>query len=351
MGLLDYSLYGNPLRQWLIALAVAIGVVVVLRVLVAIIVGRLVALSKKTENRWDDVVADTLRKTKMIILILAGVYAGSYLLDLSDTIESRLTKGIVLILWLQIGIWASTALRSWLNAYRESKLAEDPSAATVVTAAGFVGRVVLWAVVLLLVLDNLGIEVTALIAGLGVGGIAIALAVQNVLGDLFASLSIILDKPFVIGDFIIVGEHLGSVETIGLKTTRIRSLSGEQLIFSNNDLLSSRIRNYGRMFERRVVFSVGVTYQTPREKLEKIPRILRESVEAQEQIRFDRAHFKAFGDFSINFEIVFYVLSPDYTRYMDIQQAINLKIHERFEAEGIEFAYPTQTLHLVKASE
>jgi small-conductance mechanosensitive channel len=214
---------------------------------------------------------------------------------------------------------------------------------------GFVGRLVLWAVVLLLVLDNLGVDVTALVAGLGVGGIAVALAVQNILGDLFASLSIVLDKPFTIGDFLIIDDYLGSVEHIGLKTTRMRSLSGEQLVFSNTDLLKSRIKNYGRMFERRVIFDIGVTYQTPREKLQMIPDIIRSAIEAQEPVRFDRSHFRAYGDFSLSFETVYYVLKPDYNLYMDIQQAINLHIHARFEAEGIEFAYPTQTLFVEKS--
>jgi small-conductance mechanosensitive channel len=351
MSFFEHTFYDNSLRQWFIALAIAIGVVAFLRILVAVVINRLVALSKRTSTQWDDIVARALQKTKMIILILVGIYAGSHVLDLSDVAEARMLKALIIILWFQVGIWSSAGLGCWLENYRERKLAEDPSAATVVTAAGFIAKIVLWAIVLLLVLDNLGVEVTALIAGLGVGGIAIALAVQNILGDLLASLSIILDKPFVIGDFLAVGEHLGSVETIGLKTTRLRSLSGEQLVFSNNDLLASRIRNYGRMSERRVVFAIGVTYQTPREKLEKIPQILRESVEAQSETRFDRAHFKSYGDFSINFETVYYVLSREYAQYMDIQQAINLGIHERFEAEAIEFAYPTQTLHLVKAKE
>ena len=177
---------------------------------------------------------------------------------------------------------------------------------------------------------------------------AVALAVQNILGDLFASLSIVLDKPFVLGDFLIVDEHLGTVEYIGLKSTRLRSLWGEQIVFSNADLLKSRLRNFGRMFERRIVFPVGVTYQTPRDKLEAIPGIIREAIQAQEKTRFDRSHFKEFGDFSINFESVYYVLVPDYNLYMDIQQAINLQIHKRFEEEGIEFAYPTQTLFVVR---
>jgi small-conductance mechanosensitive channel len=204
--------------------------------------------------------------------------------------------------------------------------------------------------VLLVALDNLGIDVTALVAGLGIGCVAVALSVQNILGDLFASLSIILDKPFVIGDFLIIDDYMGSVEYVGLKTTRVRSLSGEQLIFSNSDLLKSRIRNYGRMFERRVVFSIGVTYDTSREKLRRIPGIIREAIEAEDKTRFDRSHFMNYGDYSLQFETVYYVLSADYNSYMDIQQAIYFAIHEAFEQEGIEFAYPTQTLFVTQAA-
>jgi small-conductance mechanosensitive channel len=174
----------------------------------------------------------------------------------------------------------------------------------------------------------------------------VALAAQNILGDLFASLSIVLDKPFVMGDFIIVGSQMGTVEKVGLKTTRVRALSGEQLIFANTDLLQSRIQNFKRMQERRVVFTIGVLYETPREKLAEIPRIIREIVESQDGTRFDRSHFKEFGDFSLNFETVYYVQVPDYNVYMDVQQAINLAMFERLAAEGIEFAYPTQKLYV-----
>jgi small-conductance mechanosensitive channel len=185
-----------------------------------------------------------------------------------------------------------------------------------------------------------------LVAGLGVGGIAVALAVQNILGDLLASLSIVLDKPFNIGDFLIIDDYLGSVENIGLKTTRMRSLSGEELVFSNGDLLKSRIKNYGRMFERRVVFTLGVTYETPHEQLQRIPDIIRAAVETQSPVRVDRSHFRSYENFSLAFETVYYVLSSDYNIYMDIQQAIDLQIPAHFEEEGIEFAYPTQTLYL-----
>jgi small-conductance mechanosensitive channel len=188
------------------------------------------------------------------------------------------------------------------------------------------------------------VNVTALITGLGIGGVAIALALQAVLGDLFASLSIVLDKPFVIGDFITVGEFAGTVEHVGLKTTRVRSLSGEQVIFSNSDLLNGRIRNFKRMSERRILFGVGVTYQTPLESLRKIPGMIRAIVEGQSKTRFDRCHFKGFGDSSFDIETVYFVLDPDYAVYMDIQQAINFEIIRQFTAEGITFAYPTRTL-------
>jgi small-conductance mechanosensitive channel len=227
---------------------------------------------------------------------------------------------------------------------RKRRMSSSPAAATSLAAVGIVARLVAWSMVLLVMLDNLGIDVTALVASLGVGGVAVALAVQNILGDLFASFSIIFDKPFVVGDFLMIDTHLGSVEHVGLKTTRLRSLTGEQLVFSNSDLLRSRIRNFGRMMERRVSFEIGVTYQTPREQLRRIPGMLRHAIESQPNTRFDRAHFKSYGDFSLVFEIVYYVATADYNTYMDIQQEINLSVHEQFEKDGIEFAYPTRTV-------
>jgi small-conductance mechanosensitive channel len=256
----------------------------------------------------------------------------------------------VIALLLQAGLWGGALINSALEEYHQRKQEQSPEDLTTLGLIGLAGRVAVWSIVVLLVLDNLGVDITALVAGLGIGGVAVALALQNILGDLFASLSIVLDKPFVVGDFLMVDDFLGSVEKIGLKTSRLRSLSGEQLVFSNTDLLNSRIRNFGRMFERRVVFSLGVTYQTPRDKLKIIPGIVREAIEAEEDTRFDRSHFSKYGDFSLNFESVYYVLSPDYNRYMDIQQSIYLAIHERFEAEGIEFAYPTQTVFVASES-
>jgi small-conductance mechanosensitive channel len=285
------------------------------------------------------------------LLFLLALFIGSRFVQLPAAVDGVLLKAVTIGSLLQMGLWASAALTLILRLRRERQAAMDPDAVAAIDVLGFVVHVAVWSLVLLLAMDNLGYEITALLAGLGVGGIAVALATQNILGDLFASLSIVLDKPFAVGDFLVVGDFLGSVEKVGIKTTRLRSLSGEQLVFSNNDLLSSRIRNYGRMYERRVLFTLGVTYQTPADKLKRIPAIVREAIEMQESVRFDRAHFQKYGDFALIFEIVYYVLSPDFNLYMDIHQAVNLFIYERFAEEEIEFAYPTQTLYVTSANE
>ncbi len=245
----------------------------------------------------------------------------------------------------QAALWGDAVLLFSIARYARRHKEVDAASVTTLSALGFVGRVTIWAAAVLLAAQNMGVNVTAMVAGLGIGGVAVALAAQNVLGDLFASASIVLDKPFVLGDFIVVGDEMGSVEYIGLKTTRLRSLSGEQLIFSNTDLLKSRIHNYKRMAERRVLFTVGVEYDTPYEKVAAIPAMLRQCIEAQKPIRFDRAHFARYGDSALIFEVVYYVLSADYNVYMDVQQAINLHLFRRFAEEKIEFAFPTRTVY------
>jgi len=344
--LLNYTLLNNSLQQWLYALMLSVIVFFAMRMVIRVGIARLARLAKKTTTIWDDAVTDALAQTHRLFVIIIALSLGSLLLTFPERIQTLINNITSIALIFQGGLWLNHMGQFWLKQESQRRRKIDPATVTTVSAIGFVGRLVLWLVVLLLLLDNLGFDVTALVAGLGVGGIAVALAVQNILGDLFASLSIVLDKPFTVGDFLIIDEHLGSVENVGLKTTRIRSLSGEQLVFSNADLLKSRIRNYGRMFERRVVFKFGVTYQTPRDKLKQIPVIVREAIEEQDKIRFDRAHFQAYGDYALNFEIVYYVLGPEYNLYMDIQQAVILRIHERFEQEEIEFAYPTQTVYV-----
>jgi len=340
------TFYGNEIKTWLIALAVAIGTLVALRLIEQVLIVRVERLTQKTNTIIDDVIIGALRKTKLLYLLIVSIFVGSIWLSLPSEVRSPLWKVAIVATIIQAGIWLSTALQVWLENY--SKDETDGADRMTMNALSFLGRIALWATVLLLVLDNLGVDVTALVAGLGIGGIAIALAVQNVLSDLFASLSIVLDKPFVPGDFVVVGDMAGSVEHIGIKTTRIRSISGEQLVFSNTDLLGSRIRNFGRMQERRVVFSLGVTYQTPADKLERIPGLIKAAIESQERVRFDRSHFASYGDSALNFETVYYVESSDYATHMDILQSVNLTIYRSFATEGIEFAYPTQTLFIEK---
>ena len=348
--LLTFNLFGNLLANWLAAFAVTSGVLVLFYAFKRVAMTRLSRLASRTAAYWDDSLVELLARTHFLFLIVVALYIGSLMLAIPDTLRRGLFTAAAIALVVQAGIWLNNFIVFWLKRDLVHRKEKDPASVATVTAAAFVGRLVLWSVVALLILENLGVDVTALVAGLGIGGVAVALAVQNILGDLFASLSIVLDKPFAVGDFLIVDDLLGSVEHVGLKTTRLRSLSGEQLVFSNADLLGSRIRNYGRMYERRVVFNIGVTYQTYRDKLRLIPSLIRETIEELDKVRFDRSHFKGYGDFALTFETVYYVLSPDYTLYMDIQEAINLRIHEHFEREGIEFAYPTQTLFIEKTS-
>ncbi len=347
---LDQTFLGNSLLQWLLAVTALLLSYLLLRLAKRIARQRLAALATKTQTQWDDVVASAIGKTKNLFLLVAALFIASQFLQLPERPQSMFHNLFIIALLVQAGIWIGVITISTLEQHRQRALKKNPAAATTINAMGFLSRILIWSVVVLVALDNLGIDVTALVAGLGIGGVAVALSVQNILGDLFASLSIILDKPFVLGDFLIIDEHMGSVEYVGLKTTRIRSLSGEQLIFSNSDLLQSRIRNYGRMFERRVVFTIGVTYDTAREKLKHIPEIIRKAIETEDNTRFDRSHFMKYGDYSLQFETVYYVLSPDYNLFMDRQQAIYFAIHEAFEREGIEFAYPTQTLFVAQAA-
>ena len=348
LGFLNATYLGNSLQIWLVALLTGLAVLAVLGLLRRILVRRLSSLAARTGTGVDDLAVDLVGMTRFFFPLFIALYFGSRPLTMTPTLDRVVGGAMVIALLVQFALWGNAIISFWVTRFMQSRAKEDAAAATTVGALRFLARLVLWTVVVLLALDNLGVNITALVAGLGVGGIAVALALQAVLGDLFASLSIVLDKPFVIGDFIIVGDFLGTVEHIGLKTTRLRSLSGEQLVFGNGDLLGSRIRNYKRMAERRIVFSFGVVYQTPADRLEAIPGIVREIVESQAKTRFDRAHFKAFGDFSLNFEVVYYVLEPDYTLYMDIQQQINLALYRRLEEEGIEFAYPTQTLYVME---
>jgi small-conductance mechanosensitive channel len=345
---MNFMFLNNPASDWLVAATVAVAVTFGLVLVKRGLVVRLGRLAARTETRVDDMIVAALDATHPALLAVVGLYAGATALKLSPGAHVFLNRAAIVAILLQVAIWADNAVRGWLGQYRERR-EEDPGRATSAAAIGFIARVALWAVIALMILDNLGFNITTLVASLGIGGIAVALAVQNILGDLFASLSIVLDKPFVIGDFINVSGVAGTVEHVGLKTTRVRSLNGEQIVFSNTDLLKSRIHNMKRMDSRRVAFTIGVVYGTPKEQLRMIPRLVENIIRAQPKLTFDRAHFSGFGPSSLNVEAVYIVNDPDYKLYMDAQEEIYLQLYEAFEERGIEFAFPTQTLHLVDA--
>ena len=346
---LDFNAFGNSVTTWGVSTSIFLFTWLVLMLIRRLIVRRLHKLQEGDDSPLAlDTAEDVARATRGWFLFLLALFIGTRFLEMSAGVTTWTIRTIMIATLLQFGLWLSAGVTQSIRAKRERDLKESPDGVAAMDILSFIARVSIWSIVILAVLDNLGVNITTMIAGLGVGGIAIALAAQKILGDLFASLSIVLDKPFVVGDFLIIGEFLGNVEKVGIKTTRLRSLSGEQLVFSNDDLLSSRIRNYGRLKERRIVFSLGVTYQTSPENLRKIPDLLRAALDECERARFDRAHFQKYGDFALIFEIVYYVTSADYNDYMNIQQAINMRIFEDFAAHGIEFAYPTQTLYVNK---
>ncbi|WP_255435332.1 mechanosensitive ion channel family protein [Rhodoferax sp. BLA1] len=343
-------LANNTSAHWLSALLAASVFLVVLYFLRGVVLRRLQRLAGNTDTLIDDFLVEVLSATRVLLASVVSLYIASLFLELPSGLQKIVDRTVIGLMLLQCGLWATRGLDFWLrHRFAQGDVNETGAREMTRSLLSFLGRVVLWSLVALLILDNLGLNVTALIASLGIGGIAVALAVQNILGDLFASLSIAIDKPFVIGDFITVDDLMGTVEHVGLKTSRIRGLGGEQIIFSNNDLLKSRIRNYKRMQERRVVFAIGVTYDTAEPALKTIPDLIRQAIEAQTAARFDRAHFKGFGAFSLDFEAVYYVREPDYNVYMDAQQAINLQLVRDFAARGIGFAFPTQTLHIASA--
>ena len=350
MKILEYIFAQNSLAAWGIAATIAFVSTIAFITIKHVAVARVQRFAHRSQTRIDDLLVSVLAATKIALLIPLAVYIGAATLALAPRVDRVLSSIAIIALLLQVAVWGNRLIAEWLSQNLKKKIQQDAATATTLSVLGFISRLILWSVVILLALGNLGFDVTGLVAGLGIGGIAVALAAQNILGDLFASLSIVLDKPFLIGDFIVVDDKVGTVEYIGLKTTRIRSLGGEQIVVSNADLLKSPIRNYKRMHERRIVFSLGVTYETPADKLERIPAMIEEIIGTQEHSRFDRAHFKEYGDFALIFEVVHYITGPDYNLYMDVQQAINLALFRRFQAEGIEFAYPTQSLYLHKIS-
>jgi small-conductance mechanosensitive channel len=353
---LAFELLGNSAADWLEAAGITL-----LLLLSALLIKRLLRrrfalpvtpeIGAAASSAAQELVRELMRRTRWALLLVPAVFLGTLALTLSPHLYALLRTLAVLALLLQVALWGTVGIELWVSRERRRRLAQDAASATLIGSLNFAMRLVLWVFIALVALDNLGVNVTALVAGLGVGGIAVALALQNILGDVLASISIAADKPFVLGDTIQVDNFVGTVEDVGWRTTRLRSLSGEQLIFANSDLLKSRIRNHRRMADRRVVLAFGVDYRTGADQVEKIPLLLRAIVEAQPGVRFDRAHFKGFGQGSLDLEAVFYLTNPDYNLFMDAQQAILLALMRALESEGIRLAQPDRTLWIAAETE
>lgn len=346
--LLAFRLWNNSGQDYLAALImVAVGIMA-LKLFKRVVMRRLKKLASRTSADIDDFIIGILDQLHWPLYFLISVYIASQTLALPQFVNKVFGYALV----IGVTYYIVRVLAALLD-YATSKLVavrerEDKHEAQVIRTMSRIVKGVIWAVAILMVISNLGYNVTTLVAGLGIGGLAVAFALQKILEDIFSSISIYFDKPFQVGDFIIVGEHLGVVKKIGIKSTRIQALQGEEIVISNRELTSTRIQNFKQMQKRRVVFDFGVTYSTSNAKLQKAAQIVKDVVEKAKLAELDRVHFKEFGDFSLNFEVVYYLKSKEYNDYMDTQQEINLGIKERFEKEKIEFAYPTQTVYVTK---
>jgi small-conductance mechanosensitive channel len=340
------TVLGNTLQAWLSAGLTAAIILLVALVLRRVLVSRLEKLAARTTNNLDDMVVEMLKATRAWVLIALGVLIGAAQLRLPYRVAFIIQPALKLIVLWQLAVWLVTSITFWIRGQLHHRTGtHDRASIAMINAMGVGAKVLIWAMIFLTALKSVfGVEITALITGLGVSGIAVALAVQNILGDLLAALAIVFDKPFDVGDSIGVDNITGTVEQIGLKTTRIRSVTGEQIIIGNGDLLKSRLRNFRRMEQRRVLFNLDVPFDTPAELLGRIPGMLQSMVTMQHPVRFDRSHVASFTESAVRIETVYYVLDPDYKVYMDVQQAINLEILRRFNAEQLKFALPSRTV-------
>ncbi|MDD3939632.1 MAG: mechanosensitive ion channel family protein [Patescibacteria group bacterium] len=346
--ILSFNFYGNSGKDYLLALAVFVICLLILLIVKKVILARLHKIAKRTKNNYDDTLIGIIVKIKSFFYLVISLYLASNFLNLSNFLSKAIYLLFILVIVYE-GIKASSYLLKVL-AYKAIKRNDDDSQAqsTVKTLNVFI-QIILWSLGLLLILANMGVNITSLIAGLGIGGIAVALALQNILADIFSSFSILIDKPFKVGDFIKVSADMGTVEKIGIKTTHLRTLDGQLLIISNQELTKARVENFQKLHRRRALFNLRIIYETSRTQLESIPKIIASIVDKQEKANLDRCHFKSYGDFSLNFEVSIFIDVKSYNDFLDILEKINLDIFSQFNKQGISFAYPTQ-LHYQKTA-
>ena len=337
---------GNSIGEYVVALFLFLLFLAVFKIFQLIVLARLRRLAERTKTDIDDALIRIVKSVRPPFYSFLAFYLAINSLLIAPF--PRRVLLVALLVWVVYQV--SVAIQLFVDFLVEKRSTEEGNGATqsALNVMGVLVKGVVWLLGILFILSNLGINITSVIAGLGIGGIAIAFALQNILSDLFSSFAIYFDKPFVPGDFIIVGEHMGVVQKIGIKTTRIRALQGEEIVIPNQELTSARVQNFKKMSERRIVFSFGVVYQTPIEKMQQIPNIVRDIFAKTEKARLDRVHFLRFDDSALTFEVVYYVEGSEYSLYMDIQQAVNLQIKAVFEKEGIHMAYPTQTVYIAK---
>lgn len=338
------NLLPNP---YLLAVGVSLLTYILLWLTKLIFTVRVAKFVGDSKNKWDDLVVFSMERTSQIFMIVCSLYAGFKFIPHKKSLNLYADRIFFIVLMYQIAVWSFYLMDKWIHSAIRKRTLRNPAAASSISLLQLLGRMILFTIVFLFTLSNLGIKITTIIAGLGVGGIAVALALQRILGDLFSSLSIVLDKPFVVGDFIVIDQFMGEVEKIGLKTTRLRSLSGEQIIFSNSDLLATRIRNYKRMHERRVVFSLSMPHQISSDRLKTAVSLIAAIVRTKNRVRFERCHFMKMNNSSLDIETVYWVLSDDYDLYMDIHQDILFEVKNAFDMEKISLAYPTQTVNVL----
>ncbi len=338
---------GNSLRDYTVFLiSVSLGLVAV-KIFERIVVRTLKKWSRKTDTTFDDFLVSLIEKNALpvfYVLVLQFSLRGLNVKPMIHHAASILVTITITFLGIRsVMAGVHYALQQfWLSQDKENDLSHAKNLNGIITTI----KIIVWIIGGILLLDNLGVKVSAFVAGMGITGIAVALAAQTLLGDLFSHFVIFFDRPFVVGDTIKVDAFIGEVEHIGLKTTRVRSMSGEEIIFSNKNLTDSRVQNFKRLQKRRALFTFGLTYDTPLSALKEMPKLIQAVIENIADTNFDRAHFTGFGDSSLNFEVVYFVTVPAYNRFMDIQQEINLILIEECNTRGIKFAYPTRTIYV-----
>jgi len=337
-GFLAAQYFGNTLKAWLSSIFIALAVYIVVNIFRRLLIKNFSRLAEKTDNQLDNNIADVISQTKMMFIFIEAVFFGTLFLSIPPNLIQWTRRIALVALLIQSGFWATKLCEGLVKQHVNKNIKN---------IFNLVTKVLIWILISLWGLENLGVEVSAFIASLGITGIVVGLALQNILGDVFSAVSITIDKPFEVGDYIVFNEYMGTVEKLGWKSTRIRSLNGEIIVIGNSDLLSNRIQNYQHLQRRRIAFTFGVTYQTSYDQLKQISRIIGDFVSSLDDVTFERVHLKHLSDSSIDFEVVYYVEKPDYIVFMDTQQLINFELIKRFDQLGIDFAYPTTTIHLI----